>query len=252
MSRISFGKKRRGVSFSLACLHKKQTYKNIEVIISDHSVDDSLMKLWQIWKEDTGIDSIYVSNSNNRGSSESNLNNAISLAEGDFIKPMYQDDFFHSENALELMVKKLEESQERWVVASTWHCKEDATGILYNLHVPRIPDEISTWLLGINTLGSPSVMMYEKFDEYFDPLLVWLPDTEFYYRMGKKRGYPSIVEEPCVVTRMRKDSITETQITDEVFKNEVEYNTCKHISKERINLKDYNTIYERANLLKLL
>ena len=85
---------------------KKQTYKNIEVIISDHSVDDSLMKLWQIWKEDTGIDSIYVSNSNNRGSSESNLNNAISLAEGDFIKPMYQDDFFHSENALELMVKK--------------------------------------------------------------------------------------------------------------------------------------------------
>ena len=222
---------------------EKQSYKNIEVVISDHSLHNTLMKSSLEWMKRTEANLKYVMNKTHRGSSEANLNNAIKLATGDLIKPMYQDDFFYSDNAIEVMVNKLEEDNSTWVAATTWHCQDQDSQSLFNNHPPTIPSNSESWLSGNNTLGSPSVIMYRVVEEYLDPFLVWFPDVEFYYRMWKMYGNPSLVTSPCIVTRLRKDGITNTEITPTVVLEETQYNLKTHLSKEPVHLKDYPVIF---------
>lgn len=225
-----------------------QTYSDIEIVVSDHSESLVIKELCETYS----MNIIYLKNTNHRGSSESNLNNAIKAATGDFIKPMYQDDFFHSDNAIEVMVNKMEEESSAWAAAATWHCQDQDSESLFYHHPPTIPPNIESWLTGNNTLGSPSVVMYRATEEYLDPFLVWFPDVEFYYRMWKKYGNPSLVTSSCVVTRLRIDGITNTEVTPTVVEQETQYNLKTHFSPDPVQLEEYPIIYSRAKKLNLL
>ena len=68
-----------------------QTFKDFEVVISDHSVDDEIRDLCDRWLP--YLDIIYTKNSHGRGKISPNLNNAIRHATGKYIKILFQDDF---------------------------------------------------------------------------------------------------------------------------------------------------------------
>ena len=225
-----------------------QTYDDLEVVISDHSESDTLQKLCE--KYDLNI--VYIKNTKNRGSSEANLNNAIKAAKGEYIKPMYQDDFFFDKKAVEVMVNRLEGSNASWVAAKTWHCQDQNSKDLFFPHPPEFPPTLDALLSGKNTIGSPSVVMYRALEQYLDPFLVWLPDVEFYYRLWEAYGPPALEDTACIVTRFRQDGITNTEITSEVANQEAQYNKDKHSSNTDMQLHNYPIIHSRASRLKLL
>ena len=225
-----------------------QTYDDLEIIISDHSESNTLQKLCDKYT----INIVYLKNTKNRGSSEANLNNAIKAATGKYIKPMYQDDFFFDKNAIQVMVNSLDESNASWIAATTWHCQDQNSKDLFYPHSPHLPPTTDWWLLGKNTLGSPSVVMYLALDQYLDQFLVWLPDVEFYYRLWEVYGPPALESTPCIVTRFREDGITNTEITPDVVAQEEQYNKDKHSSESPLRTNNYPLIHSRAIRLKLL
>ena len=69
-----------------------QTFKDFEVVVSDHSKDDKLVDVIDDFQYKFDIK--YVKNKNDFGNGPANTNNAIRNCSGDIIKVMFQDDFF--------------------------------------------------------------------------------------------------------------------------------------------------------------
>ena len=81
-----------------------QTYKNIEIVISDHSKDDAIENHIKGLELDNIV---YLRNTENIGFPAHNTNNAIKNSSGDFIKLMNLDDFIIGEDELQLIVNLL-------------------------------------------------------------------------------------------------------------------------------------------------
>lgn len=79
-----------------------QSFKNFEIIISDHSKDKVISDyvLGLIYRGYL-IGSRYVQYVENYGNGVANLNNALKMANGEIIKIMFQDDFMFDRRCLE-------------------------------------------------------------------------------------------------------------------------------------------------------
>tara|TARA_Y100000310_G_scaffold244948_1_gene249858 strand:+ start:200 stop:988 length:789 start_codon:yes stop_codon:yes gene_type:complete len=226
---------------------ESQTYTNYEVIVSDHSIDGSIKEVCDVWIDKINIK--YFLNSKNHGSCEANLNYAITKSTGDYIKPMLQDDYFNSTDALSILVNTLKVSKKKWIACGCLHINEnDQT--TFNPHPPRL--STPTQLLnGINLIGSPVVIMYKKeINLLFDHNLIWLMDVEFYYRTLKQYGPPILINDMLLITRLRKDGITNTMITQDIIDEETNYCNRKNIDGITINLEDYPSMNERIKKFK--
>jgi len=225
-----------------------QTYKNVEIVISDHSKDDSVKVLCDDWKDKVIIK--YIKNEVNRGSCEANTNNALIHASGKYIKTMAgQDDFLCRDDALEIMVNHLETTKYRWIFTGCLHCKENNTKDLFNPHTPNWPSDsggytFNSMLTGVNLIGGESVMMYEKVDVLIDTNLIWLMDVEFYYRLYKELGDPMLIKDMCAVSRIREDSITSTMIFPNLVAEEKDYIYKKNAGTLK-SISSYPNIYSR-------
>jgi glycosyltransferase involved in cell wall biosynthesis len=232
-----------------------QTYKNVEIVISDHSKDESVKALCDDWKGRVIIK--YVKNEANRGSKQANTNNALIHASGKYIKTMAgQDDFLYNDDALEIMVNHLETTKHRWIFTGCLHCKENNTKDLFWRHTPRWPSDngeytFSSMLSGVNYIGGESVMMYEKNDVLIDNNLIWLMDVEFYYRLYKELGDPMLIDDICAVSRQREDSITSTAIYPDIVVEEKEYVYKKHAGTLK-SISSYPHIYSRLTKCGLI
>ena len=240
----------KGVSYLRTLLDsiEKQTYEVFEIVISDHSKSDALETLCNTYS----LPIHHHYNINNRGSCEANLNNAVRLASGDYIKPMLQDDYFYGPSSLELMVNSLQNTDKKWVAAHTMHCTEEQQDSLHSPHPPTIPEDSRAWLAGINTLGGPSVVLYPKMDEEYNPFLVWLMDVEYYYKLWSMHGFPSLVTDNCIVTRLREGGITSTEITPEVIAEDTSYCVEQYLNNKKPKVTDFPIMLERAKRLNLL
>ena len=233
---------------------EKQTYKNFDVVVSDHAKSDELAILCK--EHSLPIQHHY--NPNNRGSCEANLNNAIRLSSGDYIKPMLQDDYFYDIKSLESLVNGLVDSNRKWVSASTIHCTEDNQDYLHTPHIPWLPNIPQRWLEGDNGIGSPSLTLYPRNPEEYNPFLVWLMDVEYYYRLWIHFGYPVLVNDICIVTRQRSQSITNVEVSPQVVEEDRKYCLEIHIPRPldgstRIpDINHYPIMLERATRLNLL
>lgn len=70
---------------------EKQTFKDFDIIISDHSVNSEIKKLCDKYK--TNLDIKYFKNTYYRGNLSKNINNAIKNTKNKLIKVLFQDDF---------------------------------------------------------------------------------------------------------------------------------------------------------------
>lgn len=183
---------------------RNQTYKDIEVVISDHSIDLEIEKLCNEYSDKINIK--YIKNSSNRGNFSSNLNNSIKNASGQIIKLLMQDDYLMDAKSLESINSVFKDPSISWAASgcySGWNINN------YNSLIPNYDDlNISK---GVNTIGSPSVISIrnEKV-QYFDEKLSWVVDLDYYKKMYAVFGEPAIVSEYSIFIQRHPNQITNT------------------------------------------
>lgn len=217
-----------------------QTYKNIEIIISDQSKTDIIEKECGNWDN---LNIYYYKNDSGRGSAAKNLNYSFTKASGDIIKPIFQDDFFYTNTSIEYIVNNL--GSNKWGFFGTYHCNENYTQNLIRPMSPIWEDPIKI-LSGVNTVSGPSVMFFENNYNFFDENLGWLNDVEFYYRLFKKYGLPLLLPYQKVVQRLRSEGVSNT-LDLELKSQEEKYVLSKHdIINGSKKIEDYPSIINRV------
>jgi glycosyltransferase involved in cell wall biosynthesis len=206
---------------------KKQTYKNIELVISDHSINDDI-KEYIDSLNDSNIK--YVKNVNDRGLQVENINNAISNCSGDFIKLMNHDDYMESEDSIECGVKLLNKGYN-WVVYSCKHLNYN-TNQMYFFHTPKIENNGEHFLHGLNYIGCPSVGLIPK-GILLDTNVKYMGDCELWYRLFTTLGYPGLVDGFKVVIGMGDHTLTHkfADKQQEMLNNDIAYCKLKYKSK---------------------
>jgi len=222
---------------------EKQTYTDYEIIISDHSHSSIIKDECENWEH---LNLTYYKNDSGIGSAAKNLNFAISKSNGEYIKTIFQDDYFHSENALKYIMENI--GDYSWGAFGTYHCYEDNTDSLVRPLSPNYDDPVSI-LYGNNTVSGPSVIFFKNDGNFFDEDLCWLNDVEFYYYLYKKYGKPLLLPKEMVVQRLRTEGVSNT-LQNSIKNEEKKYVFAKHdITNNSKDIKDYPTMYNRIKNL---
>jgi glycosyltransferase involved in cell wall biosynthesis len=192
------GEGARFLSRSLEAI-RLQLFTDHETVVSDHSSDHKIEEVC------AGFPKVrYVRNSRHRGKSSANLNNAIDHASGDLIKVVFQDDFLAGPGSLGRIAERI--GDKDWLVHSYWHT-DLSGGPRFLPYQPFVPDR-SAQILGCNTIGAPTAIAFKKCALRFDQNLRWKMDCEFYYRLLRAFGRPSIVSEPLAVQTVWPGQLT--------------------------------------------
>jgi hypothetical protein len=211
----SYGYDGKGVEFLNDSFEimSNQTFKDFEVVISDHSIDDTIKNVCNDWKDKLNIK--YFRNEHGRGMISPNINVAMRHCNGKWIKILFQDDFLFNEESLQIQANALQENEEiKWLMTTFYHSNDGKT--FYRLFQPIWNDLIWT---GNNTMGCPSGMTIKNKDLiFFDESINWLMDVEYYKRMFDKNGYPTILNEITYVNRTWGARLSDT--ISEELKNE--------------------------------
>lgn len=211
---------------------QKQTYKDIEVVVSDHSENNDILELCSSYSNKFEI--IYIKNFYDYGNGPSNTNSSIKYCTGDIIKIMFSDDLFTDDYALEKIQHKFLETNSSWIVNGFSHTTDGKE--FYRPMIPRWSEHL---LEGQNFMGGPSIVsMKKECIEYFDPECKMLMDTEFYHRMRYNYGMPTVIDDVLVCSREGKHRISSNLHLDiicehpegcwEANSKELEYVMKKH------------------------
>ena len=156
----------------------QQTYVDVEVVISDDTPDPSVVE--HVIADYSKLSIRYFHHDSPLGSPE-NWNFAYDKAQGEYIKLMHDDDWFATEDALEQMLKGIEDRDMLFcqskdvdadgnVVYSNSPTKETVDSAL--IHPAR--------LLMNNWIGAPSCMLHRRSNLRYDKNLKWFVDVDFY------------------------------------------------------------------------
>lgn len=181
-----------------------QSFKDFEVVISDHSANEDIEKLCLNWGNKLKIK--YVREKNHIGSSSANINNAIINCSGEWIKILFQDDFFYNSKSLEDLYNFISEHpNSKWVASACEHSNDGNT--FYRQMFPKWNNSIH---YGNNTISSPSVITIKNTENkvFFDNDMIWLMDVYFYKKMYDKYGEPDYFNDINVVNRTWEKRLT--------------------------------------------
>ena len=225
-----------------------QTYKPLEVIVSDDASKDDTLKIITHFAENAPFP-VKVVPHEPQGIG-ANWNNSIQHATGTYIKFLFQDDILKP-LCVEKMVSLFEQKPELGLVASKrdFIVEGKATPEIEkwienygNLQLQFESDETITLINSkffsrkdffsspLNKIGEPPTVMFKKaiLEEvgYFQEDLKQILDYVFYYRLLKK--YPiAIINEPLVQFRIHEQQATNVnrnqKITDYETYDEILY-----------------------------
>ena len=200
---------------------RDQTYKDFEVVISDHSKDNNIENLCK--KYDSILNINYARNEENRGNFTDNTNRAMKRCKGDVIKILFQDDFLWDEYSLEKINEAFDENTN-WLVTSCEHTHDGVN--FHRRHDPRYSEDIYT---GNNTIGNPSVLSIRRNKDmlFFDARMLWTVDVDYYKRLYDKFGAPTILNDITVVIRLWDKQLTHL-IPPQMKQREVALSIEKH------------------------
>lgn len=190
-----------------------QTFKDYEVIITDDSSGDDIEVLCRDYA--TRLPLLYHKNYPAKGT-PANWNQGISMAKGEWIKIMHDDDWFTDADSLKAYVDSISQTVD--CIFSGYHTYHEEISKLENKTISqgrfkRIVNH-PYYLFASNEIGPPSVVMFRKnMDELYDPALKWLVDLEAYVRMMKR--YNCIYISAPLITMSYNDS----QVTNDCFRN---------------------------------
>ena len=192
------------LEFSLDII-SKQTFKNFEVVLSDHSTDNTIYDVYYKWKDILNIK--YIVNEKGRGIISPNINNAMKNCNGEWIKVLFQDDFLYNENSLQIQHDFIKNNPDmNWLMTKFYHSKTGTD--FYKLYTPRWVDHQWT---GHNLMGCPSgLTLKNKSLLFFDEGLNWYMDIDYYQKLYLRYGKPYILDEITAVNRTWGARLTDT------------------------------------------
>jgi len=227
---------------------KKQTFKNIEVIISDDQSKDNTLKIAHEFKQEVDFPvSIYTHQPQGIGA---NWNHCIEKAEGTYIKFLFQDDILY-DTCIEEMVEIYTKYPEIGLVAckrdfiidpdmkseqtEIWIEKYKDLQIDYELFnesiyylTKNVFGEISFLDGHRNKIGEPSCVMFRKDITksigLFDVRLKQILDYEYWYRILKDNPI-IVINKPLAAFRIHGNQATHVNSTAEIN----DYNTYHRI-----------------------
>jgi hypothetical protein len=203
----------------------QQTFKDFDVVISDHSTNNAIQELCTEYAK--LLDIKYFRNNEKIGSSSANINNAIRKATGTLIKILFQDDFLYDKDSLAHIAAHFDVSRDRWHVTA---CESTSDGKTF--FRPFHPSCHKNIHLGPNTISSPSVVTILNTNPlFFDENLIWYMDCDYYKRYYDTFGSPKILDEILIVNRVGAHQVSNTLATNEVRDREFKYILKKYKEK---------------------
>lgn len=174
---------------------ERQTFKDFNVFVSDHSLDEEIFNFCKTTQHD--LDIIYIKNLDGRGYQATNTNCALKNADGKILKLIYQDDLFVDDFSLQKIKDSFEKTNCKWLFHGFTHT---SNGI--ETHRNCVPKWCDMMLEGRNFLGSPSCLaILNGYELEMDENIKLLIDTELYHRMRMKYGMPEIISDILIANR---------------------------------------------------
>jgi glycosyltransferase involved in cell wall biosynthesis len=219
---------------ALECV-KKQTYENIELVVSDDNSVDSTLELVKRFKKTVSFPVIIA---NHKPSSiGANWNHAIKICQGKYIKFLFQDDIIDS-TCIEVMVNAAIKDESIGLVfckrrviyesltnfESNWLDRfSDLHAHIENLeeinHGKRLLNQKNFLDHPRNKIGEPTCVMLNKkvFKKVglFNESLKQSLDYEFWYRILKYYKF-SFVNKDLVSFRLHSDQATQVNANQKV------------------------------------
>jgi glycosyltransferase involved in cell wall biosynthesis len=249
-----------------------QTFQNIEIlIVDDCSTDDSPEIVQQYLKIHPSIR--YFKNEKNLGLT-GNWNKCIELANGEWIKFVFQDDFIEN-NCIEVFLSYAKNSnvpllvsRRRFYTGGNLSLKMEKyySGGLPSLSQINVeshndiisPEKVSNTAvkyMAMNFIGEPTVTFFStsvvKKHGYFNSALEQICDLEFVLRLGSIYGIVSIPHE-LTTFRIHTESVTSTNIATKFYKlawlEPVKFAHLLLFSDQYINFRNSLTDYYRKKL----
>ena len=190
-----------------------QTFKDFDVIITDDSPDESVLHLAK--KYEPSFDLQYKKNQLTLGTPE-NWNEAIRIANGQWIKIMHDDDWFASANSLQQFVDLINKSpQADFLFSGSSFVRNEK--VFGGMHISKwqhyLLKKDPTNLYYQNFIGPPSVTIHRNMtDVWYDKSMKWLVDVDFYMSYLQKGHVFAFTTEPLINV-----GYSESQVTEQVF-----------------------------------
>ena len=194
---------------------KEQVYTDYEVILTDDSRDDRIEELTKrLTKQEPefGCRLRYFHNSTQLGHIF-NWNEAISHAEGEYIKIMFSDDWFTGSDSLKKMTEALDANPRAAMVFSgnlqvseqnTYARKPDPG------YVEKLREDYR-YLFVSNQVGAPSNTMYRAAEGIaFDEHSNWASDVFLYMEILGRNPQFVFLEEPLISIGIHENQYTES------------------------------------------
>lgn len=183
-----------------------QTYQDFEVVITDDSPDSTVEDLLSKF---SFLSIRYFRNMPSLGT-PANWNKGISLARGEWIKLMHDDDWFRSPHSLQGFADATTEGIR--FVFSRYVNVVEAGG-------EKMPGFPSSWkkriisqpltLLAENVVGPPSVtLIHRSVQERYDERMKWRVDLDFYCRLLQQEKDFRLIDEPLVNVGISQSQVT--------------------------------------------
>ena len=189
---------------------KTQTYKAVEVIISDDSKDN---KVFTIVNDFNGTLNIKYYHNNNPLGTPSNWNNAVSKCTGQWINLMHHDDWFADNNSLQKFVDIATSKPTTTLIFSAFQNNYLDLGTKKKFFCSKF----EIWLLKQNYLNlyktflpNPSCTLinasYKPYE--YDAKFKWLIDFDFFTTLFKQKGTFFYIDEALVNVGMHSQQVT--------------------------------------------
>lgn len=216
-----------------------QTFKDYEVVITDHSIINDIEELCEQYFDKMKI--IYLKNFYDRGIPTKNANCTLKYCSGEYIKILHIDDFFVNSKALEKIINNLDSTGKKWLVNGFNH-----TYNAINFFDERVPKYTEHLLLGNNLMGGPSnVTIRNDCKLYFDTNITMGIDVEYYHRMRMNYGMPLILKDILTTSRIRNDRVSAQSSSQFDIIIETEEGSWNNIQSEVNYLKQkHKTFFE--------
>lgn len=195
-----------------------QTYKQIEIVISDDSNNNDVKV--NIDKHYSKLGIKYYHNAVALGT-PNNWNHAVAKATGEWIKLMHHDDWFNGDNALQTFVNAAKANDKANLVFCSYSNVNLDNGHQHNI----IASTFDIFLLKNNYLnlfknfiGNPSctLLRASQLSIYYDVRIKWFIDFDFYLGYFKHHKAFAYIKEPLITFAIHKQ-----QVTTAVYKNPV-------------------------------
>ena len=192
-----------------------QIFTNFEILINDNSPDNSVEELVNSYLNELPI--FYVRNEP-VVSAAKNFVKVMQRANAEWIKIMHDDDWFSSENALQLFADAALHSGKDFIFCASnqvWLDSDRTEDDLLTPEKKQMLDNSIFCLFYLNVIGHPSVAMHKKdIAIEYDTNFNWVLDIDFYMRY--LQAHPGYHYLPQKLVNIGKGS---TQETNKYYKN---------------------------------